>query len=107
MVRYEDDCVGCDWGSCSGCCYSGKSAHLYCDNCEEEYYTLYEYNNKQLCKYCLREAVYPEDDEDYEDDEYDDEYDEEIELDLKKYRSISYDNGDFYYNYEPEYDPYD
>ena len=82
MVRYEDDCVGCDWGSCSGCMYSHKLPHLYCDKCGLEDDLLYEYNGEQLCEDCLREAVEPEYDEDGE----------EIEINLEDYKKINYDN---------------
>ena len=95
MVEFEDDCVGCDYGSCVGCCYSGKSAHLYCDDCKEEIEILYEYDGKELCEDCLREAVEPECDEDGE----------EIEVDLDEYETITYESAENERYYEPEYDP--
>ena len=94
MVRFEDDCVGCDWGSCGGCIYSRKLPYLYCDECGSEDEILYEYYGKQLCEDCLREVVEPEYDEDGE----------EIELELKEYHTISYDNAEYYYDFESEYD---
>ena len=36
MINLESDCFGCDWYTCSGCPYNGKSPHCYCDNCKDE-----------------------------------------------------------------------
>lgn len=36
MIRYEDDCCGCDYPTCSGCPYQTLQPHVYCDNCGEE-----------------------------------------------------------------------
>ena len=82
MVQYEDDCVGCDWGSCSGCCYSHKLPHLYCDECKEEFEILYSYNDYQLCADCLRKS----DDFDFN------EYGDEIPIDPRDYPQINYYN---------------
>lgn len=56
MIKHEDECVGCppEMG-CLGktnCPYMDVP-HLYCDECEEEYDYLREYDNQQLCDNCL------------------------------------------------------
>ena len=59
MVEYEDECVGCppEMG-CLGKdgCPNMHVSHFYCDECGEEE-TLYQYNDKQLCKSCLMDYV--------------------------------------------------
>ena len=50
MIRYENNCVGCDW-----CCNCGADhyAVLICDECGEEVPTLYEYDGEQMCETCV------------------------------------------------------
>ena len=49
MVKIENDCVGCDY--CKNC-GRDRTPHYYCDECGEEE-TLYQYEGKELCEYCL------------------------------------------------------
>lgn len=55
MVKYENECVGCECGcSCIGC--SLKSVkHLYCDKCGNDVEDLYDLNGKEVCEDCLKE----------------------------------------------------
>lgn len=49
MVKIENDCVGCDYCKCCG---RDRVKHYYCDDCGEED-VLYQYEDKELCEYCL------------------------------------------------------
>lgn len=52
-----EDCVGCPQG-CGGCGRKHRSvAHLYCDDCNKEFETLYKYDGDQLCKSCLADRI--------------------------------------------------
>lgn len=95
VVRFEDDCCGCDWYTCNGCMYNHELPHLYCDECQDECEKLYEYDGQELCEDCLMKIV---------DVEYD-ENGEKIEPDLSEFTTITYNDVEAFY--EPECDPYD
>jgi hypothetical protein len=52
MKRIEDECVGCDLPCLGNSCHYKNVVRFYCDRCGEEG-TLYRYNDKELCEYCL------------------------------------------------------
>ena len=52
MIKYENDCVGCE--RC-GHCGRDKTPYLYCDECHESYEELYNYDGEELCEHCLLE----------------------------------------------------
>lgn len=58
MKQVENDCVGCppEIGCLGSACPYINVIHYYCDHCGAEE-TLYEYDDEELCKYCLLEAV--------------------------------------------------
>lgn len=33
MVKFEDDCYGCDWHTCIGCPKRDPVPYVYCDDC--------------------------------------------------------------------------
>lgn len=56
MVKYEDECCDCDVPSypCIGnSCPNRHVKHLYCDECYDEVYELYDFEGIQLCEKCL------------------------------------------------------
>lgn len=60
MVRYENDCIGCNeqglpcWGSR---CVLRNVKHLYCDRCESDVDKLYLYDDMEVCEDCLLAIV--------------------------------------------------
>lgn len=59
MVEFEkgESCVGCPQG-CIDCGRKHSSVpHMYCDDCNQEFETLYKYDGNQLCKDCLTDRV--------------------------------------------------
>lgn len=59
MKKITNDCCDCATPAypCRGnACPLRNVEHYVCDECGEET-TLYEYDGKQLCEYCLLEAV--------------------------------------------------
>lgn len=52
MIKYENDCVGCDY--CVSC---GRkhTPYFYCDNCGEAVETLRNYDGEQWCDDCILE----------------------------------------------------
>ena len=56
MVSYEDNCVGCppEMG-CLGSTCPNRNVPIYiCDECEEEVYDLYKFDDgRELCQDCL------------------------------------------------------
>lgn len=54
MVRIENDCCDCASGlyPCTNCGLK-HTKHYYCDICKDEVETLYKYDDKELCKYCV------------------------------------------------------
>lgn len=55
MLKYENDCVGCDL-PCIDCGRKHKP-HMYCDSCGEETDVLYHmidsaYDSQYICKEC-------------------------------------------------------
>lgn len=56
MIKYENQCVGCATESypCLGdSCPNISVPCLYCDECEEEFDQLRDYDGEQLCDNCL------------------------------------------------------
>ena len=74
MIKMESDCLGCDWHTCVGCQYNGKSAHAYCDECGNEIGDQYAYGHIDgddcLCEDCAREAGAFDEDGDLNEDEW-------------------------------------
>ena len=64
MVRIENDCVGCDDLTCSGC-QLPHSRHFYCDCCDKECDPLssdpknwlFDLDGDELCWVCLLDAA--------------------------------------------------
>lgn len=57
MVKTENNCLMCGLPCLgSGCPYRNVK-HCYCDKCGDDVETLYEYNGKQLCKYCVLDEL--------------------------------------------------
>lgn len=54
MIKYENDCVGCE--RC-GHCGRDKTPYLYCDNCKECDDELYEFDGEELCIECIKERL--------------------------------------------------
>ena len=53
MVKYEDQCVGCDFCIGAGCAYKEKVPVYYCDECKEEIEDdVYDVDDKELCECC-------------------------------------------------------
>lgn len=52
MIKYENDCVGCDLPCLGSSCPNRNVPHYYCDECGDET-TLYDYDGEQLCSSCL------------------------------------------------------
>ena len=50
MMNIENDCVGCSLPCID--CGRKETEHFYCDDCGDET-ELYEYNDEQLCEYCV------------------------------------------------------
>ena len=60
MVRYEDDCVGCNEQGLpcrSSSCVLRNVKHLYCDRCKSDVDKLYLYDDMEVCEDCLLEIV--------------------------------------------------
>lgn len=57
MIKYEDQCVCCDWCIGFGCPYKEKVPVHYCDKCGEtlDYDGIYEVDGEELCDSCLCE----------------------------------------------------
>ena len=78
MIRFECDCVGCDW-PCMGkkYCPLTNVPHLYCDKCGDEAEELYWLDDgTQACKHCIREVYGDLAEENFEKVEVDDGQDE-------------------------------
>lgn len=60
MIQYEDDCVGCppEMGCMGSACPYQNTKHLYCDCCGDETDVLYEFNEEQLCEYCVLDKLH-------------------------------------------------
>lgn len=56
MIRFENDCVGCE--TCMSC-GAKKVPHFYCDECDGEFepdeLVRYGFGNEMLCAQCLFE----------------------------------------------------
>ena len=55
MIKYENECVGCppDWGCIGDSCPYLNVPRLYCDYCDNEEYTLYWWDDRQVCLDCI------------------------------------------------------
>lgn len=66
MIKYVDECYGCDWPTCAGCALSSPIPVYYCDECgrelNERESDLAEYDSYHLCSHC-------KEDEESEDEE--------------------------------------
>ena len=61
MVKFENDCVDCGLPCLGDSCSLRSVKHLYCDECETEVSTLYEYfDGRQLCRECCIEELFNE-----------------------------------------------
>lgn len=52
MIKFENECVGCDWPCIYEACPYWSVARTYCDECEEDN-QLYWFDNQQLCLSCI------------------------------------------------------
>lgn len=52
MIKFEDECVGCDLPCLGNVCNYKHVPHLYCDDCGSDVDILYTDNNSQLCVDC-------------------------------------------------------
>ena len=52
MIRFENECVGCEWPCIYEACPYWAVARTYCDECEEEN-QLYWWDEQQLCLGCI------------------------------------------------------
>ena len=50
MIKYENDCVGCE--DCRGCGLK-RVPHFYCDKCKWESDVLYYLDDEELCIDCI------------------------------------------------------
>ena len=58
MIQIENDCVGCPIELCiGGRCKYLNVPHFYCDECEDESYPLYWFENEQLCIDCIEKRL--------------------------------------------------
>ncbi len=60
MIRYENECCGCDAPGypCRGrSCPLLHVPHLICDGCGDEFDLLYRYVGTDLCEACLLEIM--------------------------------------------------
>lgn len=57
MVTYENDCVMCGLPCLGSSCPNRNVKHYYCDDCGEEVYKLYQYDDEQLCEDCLLKKI--------------------------------------------------
>ena len=57
MIKYENDCVGCDLPCVMGVCSYYRVPHYYCDRCGEETHDLHNFDGEQLCESCLEEII--------------------------------------------------
>ena len=56
MIKYEDECVGCE--HCMGkVCPNLNVKHLYCDRCGCEENSLWKLEDEELCKDCVFDAI--------------------------------------------------
>lgn len=54
MIKYEDDCVGCDLPCRGSSCSLRNIPRCYCDNCKKQT-EIYDYDGQELCEECLKE----------------------------------------------------
>ena len=54
MVKYENECVDCGKPCLGTACPNRRVKHLYCDYCNQEVNTLYEFGQyDEICGECL------------------------------------------------------
>ncbi len=55
MIRYENDCCACAVPGypCTGA--HKHVPHLYCDRCDDEVESVYDFDGDYICKECLLE----------------------------------------------------
>lgn len=54
MVKYENQCVGCETCIGSSCKYKRVPVH-YCDKCEWELGEIFDVDDQELCEECLKD----------------------------------------------------
>jgi hypothetical protein len=54
MVKYENQCVGCETCIGSSCKYR-RVPVLYCDKCEWELDEVFDVDGQELCEDCLKD----------------------------------------------------
>ena len=52
MIKYEDECVGCDLHCIGRACPYQNVRHLYCDHCGDEVDRLYLVDGDEVCADC-------------------------------------------------------
>lgn len=57
MVKYENECVGCDLPCAYGACSYYHVPHYFCDRCGEETHKLYDFDGEQFCYWCVDETI--------------------------------------------------
>lgn len=59
MIRIENECVGCPphLGCLGSVCPHRNSIHFYCDDCKDEFDTLYHYDGEELCIDCIESRL--------------------------------------------------
>lgn len=75
MIKFENDCVGCEYCICCG---KDHTPYLYCDKCEAQAGELFITDDGQLCEDCLKgsfEKITDENILEYVPEEDEEEYD--------------------------------
>lgn len=58
MIQIENDCFDCPMELCiGGRCEYLRVPYFYCDQCNNEEYPLYWFDNKQLCLQCIAKLL--------------------------------------------------
>lgn len=57
MVKYENDCVGCELPCLGDACPYSNVPHYYCDKCGDDVEELRDYYGEELCYACWREEA--------------------------------------------------
>ena len=57
MIRTENECVDCGLPCIHESCPRWSVTRFYCDECDEEYDTLYWFEAEQLCIDCIAKRL--------------------------------------------------